>query len=240
MKMLVTGLDATTVAFLQNQGVMLEQSEISNPDELRAWFKDALCDIAVIDLEQSGLGIYVARGLRVNGIGTPIIGISRGADSRPWSEHRAVFLENGGDDLLRRPVSPRELIASAHALTRRFKGSLMDIVEYTIDGATLKMNSVTMSVTLNGQQVYLTSHEAAILFLLVSSPGKVFSKEMFLLHIYAGSPDDEPEMKIIDVFICKVRAKLDAICEGAGMKFIETVWGRGYRLPDHAERKKVA
>src|SRR4051812_2377187 len=107
MKVLSAGLDTTTVAFMRNAGIAVEMQEIEDVEDLERWLKDGAYDAAVIQLERSKLGIYVARGLRVKRIAMPILGVSKGTPTRPWPDVRAIFLENGGDDLLRDPVNPR-------------------------------------------------------------------------------------------------------------------------------------
>src|SRR5262249_33879633 len=123
MKVLAAGLDETTTAFLREHGIAVEKEDIEEVEDLEAWLQDGLYEAAVIDLEKSGLGIYVARGFRAKKTITPIIGISRGSDERGWGDHRAMFLENGGDDLLRGPANPRELTASLRVALRRFQGA---------------------------------------------------------------------------------------------------------------------
>ena len=145
-----------------------------------------------------------------------------------------MFLENGGDDLIRGPVNPRELVASLRAVTRRFKGALLDIVEYQNGDAKLKINLTTKSVLINSFPVDLTGKELAMMLLFASTPGRVMSKEVILTQMYTDGVEDEPEMKIIDVFVCKLRRKLTDVHPDA-VKFIETVWGRGYRLPEQSE-----
>ena len=80
---------------------------------------------------------------------------------------------------------------------------------------------------LYGHKPYLTTKEYQILALLALRIGSTLTKETFLNHLYGGL-DDEPEAKIIDVFICKLRKKL-ANASG-GQDYIETIWGRGYAL----------
>jgi two-component system cell cycle response regulator CtrA len=89
----------------------------------------------------------------------------------------------------------------------------------------LQLNLDSREVSIDSQLIHLTGKEYAILELLVLRKGMVLTKEAFLNHLYGGM--DEPEMKIIDVFICKLRKKL-AIA-GAG-NLIGTVWGRGYMI----------
>jgi two-component system cell cycle response regulator CtrA len=83
-------------------------------------------------------------------------------------------------------------------------------------------------VTCEDHPLHLTAKEYGILELLSLRKGTTLTKEMFLNHLYGGM--DEPELKIIDVFICKLRKKLSLACGGAN--YIETVWGRGYVLRD--------
>jgi two-component system cell cycle response regulator CtrA len=94
----------------------------------------------------------------------------------------------------------------------------------------LAVNLDTRVVSVDDQPVHLTGKEYAILELLSLRKGTVLTKEMFLDHLYRGM--DEPEPKIIDVFVCKLRKKL-AQATG-GNHYIETVWGRGYTLRDPA------
>jgi DNA-binding response OmpR family regulator len=88
-----------------------------------------------------------------------------------------------------------------------------------------------LDVEVTGQRVHLTGKEYQMLELLSLRKGTTLTKEMFLNHLYGGM--DEPELKIIDVFICKLRKKL-ANASG-GQNFIETVWGRGYVLREPAD-----
>jgi len=235
MKILAAGLDNTTVTFLRTNGVAVEIEAIEDVDDLQSWLVDDRYDAGVINLETTNLGIYVARVLRSSKIVTPLIGISSGSPERKWGDHRAVFLENGGDDLLHNPVNPREMIASLRAVTRRFKGSLLDVLDLRLSSAHLKVNLTTRTIYVNGEELILTGKELAMMLLFASSPDRVWSKEMLLTQMYTVSTDEEPEMKIIDVFVCKLRKKLTDLHPDAG-KFIETVWGRGYRLPGEAKR----
>lgn len=239
MKVLSVGLDDTTIAFLRNNGIAVEKQDVEGAEDLEIWLQDGLYDAGVLDLEKSGLGIYVARGLRAKKVTAAVIAISAGSSDRVWGDHRAMFLENGGDDLLRGPANPRELVASLRAVTRRIRGALLDIFEYQHGGSKLKINLTTKSVLVNDVPVQLTNKESAMLLLFASSPGRVMSKEMIMGQIYTEGVDEEPEMKIIDVFVCKLRRKLTEAHPDSG-GFIETVWGRGYRLPEQSSTSHVS
>ena len=109
----------------------------------------------------------------------------------------------------------------------------------TIRTGDLVVDLDTRVVSVDGKQVHLTDKEYAILELLSLRKGATVTKEMLLNHLYGGvasskPPRAEPELKIIDVFVCKLRKKL-ARATG-GNHYIETIWGRGYLLRDPTPR----
>ena len=128
----------------------------------------------------------------------------------------------GADDYMTKPFHKDELIARIHAVVRRSKGHAQSVI-HTGD---LAVNLDTKTVEVGGQRVHLTGKEYQMLELLSLRKGTTLTKEMFLNHLYGGM--DEPELKIIDVFICKLRKKLANA--SSGKNYIETVWGRGYVL----------
>ena len=98
------------------------------------------------------------------------------------------------------------------------------------------VNLDTKTVEVNGARVHLTGKEYQMLELLSLRKGTTLTKEMFLNHLYGGI--DEPEIKIIDVFMCKLRKKLAGAWNGKD--YIETVWGRGYVLREpHADEAQI-
>ena len=100
-----------------------------------------------------------------------------------------------------------------------------------IETGLLSVNLDTRTVEVESQPLHLTGKEYGILELLSLRKGTTLTKEMFLNHLYGGM--DEPELKIIDVFVCKLRKKLASAT--GGDNYIETVWGRGYVLRDPVE-----
>jgi len=173
-----------------------------------------LLDLMLPDME----GLEVLRRLRANQVETPVLILSGLSDVG----HKSKGLNIGADDYLIKPFDNRELLARIEALLRRFRGH-DDSVVRTGD---LTVNFDTQSVEIGGNRVYVTPKEYRILELLCRRQGVVLSKEVFLDHLYAGR--DEPETKIIDVFVCKLRKKLREA--SSGKNYIETVWGRGYLL----------
>jgi two-component system cell cycle response regulator CtrA len=187
-------------------------------------------DIILLDLNLPDMSGYeVLKTLRVAKIGTPILILSGLAGT----ENKVRGLGFGADDYMTKPFHKDELVARIHAVVRRSKGHSQSVI-YT---GKLAVNLDTKTVEVNKQRVHLTGKEYQMLELLSLRKGTTLTKEMFLNHLYGGM--DEPELKIIDVFICKLRKKLAA--STGGDHHIETVWGRGYVLrdPDEVEEQML-
>src|SRR5271168_1691280 len=181
-------------------------------------------DIIVLDLMLPDIdGYEVLRRLRAARVRTPILILSGLGEL----DHKIKGLGFGADDFLTKPFDRRELIARIQAIVRRSKGHS----ESTIRTGKLLVNLDSRVVSVEQNPLHLTAKEYGILELLSLRKGTTLTKEMFLNHLYGGM--DEPELKIIDVFVCKLRKKL-AQATG-GKHYIETVWGRGYVLRDAPE-----
>jgi len=188
-------------------------------------------DIILLDLNLPDMSGYeVLRSLRVSKVKTPILILSGIAGI----ENKVKGFGFGADDYMTKPSHKDELVARIHAIVRRSKGHAQSVV---ITGV-LCVNLDTKTVEISGTRVHLTGKEYQMLELLSLRKGTTLTKEMFLNNLYGGM--DEPEIKIIDVFICKLRKKLSLAC--GGENYIETVWGRGYVLrdPEELETAKVA
>ncbi|GAA4226094.1 two-component system cell cycle response regulator CtrA [Sagittula marina] len=178
-------------------------------------------DLILLDLGLPDLnGHEVLRTLRAAKVATPILILS-GSDDH---ENKIKGFGSGADDYLTKPFNRDELIARVNAIIRRSQGH----AQSTIKTGNIEINLDAKSVDVFGRPVSLTAKEYQIFELLSLRKGSTITKEMFLNHLYGGM--DEPEMKIIDVFICKLRKKL-AVATG-GESHIETIWGRGYKLTD--------
>ena len=178
-------------------------------------------DIIILDLMLPDIdGYEVLRRLRAARVKTPTLILSGLSDL----DDKIKGLGVGADDYLTKPFDKRELIARIQAIVRRSKGHSDSIIKT----GKLTVNLDTRTVEVEGQPLHLTGKEYGILELLSLRKGTTLTKEMFLNHLYGGL--DEPELKIIDVFVCKLRKKLAAAT--GGENYIETVWGRGYVLRD--------
>ena len=176
-------------------------------------------DIILLDLNLPDMsGFEVLRILRSAKIATPILILSGLASI----EDKIRGLGLGADDYVSKPFHKNELIARIQAIVRRSQGHAQSL----ITTGSLVVNLDSKMVTVHDCQINLSNKEYQILELLALRKGSTLSKEVFLNNLYGGM--DEPDAKIIDVFICKLRKKLATASEG--FNFIETVWGRGYAL----------
>ena len=181
-------------------------------------------DLILLDLNLPDMnGHEVLRQLRLSKVDTPILILS-GADD---TENKIRGFGFGADDYMTKPFHRDELVARIQAIIRRSKGHSQSVIQT----GRMVVNLDTRSVEVEGRPVNLTGKEYQILELLSLRKGTTLTKEMFLNHLYGGM--DEPELKIIDVFICKLRKKLSNAMDGEN--HIETVWGRGYVLRDPHE-----
>jgi two-component system cell cycle response regulator CtrA len=186
-------------------------------------------DLIVLDLSLPDIdGYEVLRKLRMSKVETPTLILS-GFDA---TENKIRGFGVGADDYLTKPFNREELVARIHAIVRRSKGHAQSIIKT----GKIAVNLDAKTVDVDGHPVHLTGKEYQMLELLSLRKGSTLTKEMFLNHLYGGM--DEPEVKIIDVFICKLRKKL-ATAAG-GKHYIETVWGRGYVLRDPSESSAPA
>src|SRR6516162_10491372 len=185
-------------------------------------------DIILLDINLPDMsGFEVLRSLRVAKVKTPILILSGLAGT----EDKVKGLGIGADDYLTKPFHKDELVARIHAIVRRSKGHAQSVIQ----AGDLVVNVDTKKVEVNGAPVYLTPKEYKMLELLALRKGMTITKETFLNYLYGGM--DEPESKIVDVFMCKLRKKLAGV--SGGNEFIETIWARGYVLREPTEEMKI-
>jgi two-component system cell cycle response regulator CtrA len=192
--------------------------------KLYDWYDLIILDLILPDID----GYEVLLRLRSAKVKIPVLILS-GLSS---ADQKIKGLGFGADDYLTKPFNRGELIARIQAIVRRSKGHSESVLRF--DKVTVNLD--TRIVEVDSTPVHLTSKEYAILELLAMRRGTVLTKEMFLNHLYGGI--DEPELKIIDVFVCKLRKKL-AEASG-GTNYIETVWGRGYMLKEYPMEELIS
>jgi two-component system cell cycle response regulator CtrA len=178
-------------------------------------------DLILLDLNLPDMhGYDVLKKLRASKVQTPVLVISGIGEM----DSKIRSFGFGADDYVTKPFHRAELVARIHAVVRRSKGHSQSVIRT----GKLSVNLDSKTVEVDGSRIHLTGKEYAMIELLSLRKGTTLTKEMFLNHLYGGM--DEPELKIIDVFICKLRKKLVLAC--GGENYIETVWGRGYALRD--------
>lgn len=221
MRVLLVEDDASVansiVTMLRSEGFVVDTTDLGEDGLEIGKIYDY--DIILLDLMLPDIdGYEVLHRLRAAKVDTPILILSGLSDM----QHKVKGLGIGADDYLTKPFHKSELVARIQAIIRRSKGHSQSVIKV----GRMSVNLDTRTVEVDGQPVHLTGKEYAILELLALRKGTTLTKEMFLNHLYGGI--DEPELKIIDVFVCKLRKKLSAAT--GDDSYIETVWGRGYVL----------
>ena len=180
--------------------------------------------LIILDLMLPDINGYeVLRRIRGAQIDVPILILS-GLDT---PEEKIKGLSCGADDYLSKPFDRGELIARLKAVVRRSQGQY----ESAIKAHNLIVDTSNHTTKLEGKPLHLTSKEQDILEILITRKGKILTKEYLMHQLYDDS--FEPDVKIIDVFVCKLRKKLyDA---SGGLNYIETIWGRGYSFKEPSE-----
>ncbi len=231
MRVLLVEDDTTTAQsielMLKSAGMVTDTTELGEDGLEISRLYDY--DIIILDLMLPDIdGYEFLRRLRSARTETPVLILSGLGES----EQKVKGLGTGADDYLTKPFNKDELIARIQAIVRRSKGHAQSI----ISTGKLAVNLDTHTVEVESKPLHLTTKEYGILELLSLRKGTTLTKEVFLNHLYGGM--DEPELKIIDVFVCKLRKKLSNATGGAN--YIETVWGRGYVLRDPEPEEKGA
>lgn len=207
----------TIQAALKTEGFVCDSTEVGEDGLEIARHYDY--DLIILDLMLPDIdGYEILRRLRAVHVSTPVLILSGLSEI----DDKIKGLGFGADDYITKPFNKDELVARVRAVIRRSKGHPNSVIQ--VGRLTIDLN--TKTVDANGKSLKLTGREYAILELLAIRKGATLSKEIFLNHLYGGM--EEPEFKIIDVFVCKLRKKLADALDGEN--YIETVWGRGYVL----------
>lgn len=232
MRVLLVEDDASTAKsielMLKSEGYIVDTTDLGEDGMEIGKIYDY--DIIILDLMLPDMDGYdVLKHLRDSKVKTPILILSGLTEL----DNKIKGLGYGADDYLTKPFDKRELVARIQAIVRRSQGHSQSVIET----GRVCVNLDSRTVEVDKKPLHLTGKEYGIIELLSLRKGTTLTKEMFLNHLYGGM--DEPEVKIIDVFICKLRKKLQDATDGDN--YIETVWGRGYVLRDpESEKKKRA
>lgn len=177
--------------------------------------------VMLLDVMLPGMsGLEVCQTLRASGVSLPILMLTALGNL----EHRVSGLKLGADDYLVKPFAFEELLARIEALGRRGRDMPLPSPT-TLRVADLVLDRDTMRVSRAGQPLELTAREMALLELLMSTPGRLFSRERILANVWGAHED--PLTNVVDVYIRRLRLKID---DGHAQPLIHTVRGLGYRL----------
>jgi len=204
---------------LSSENFLIEQVEAGEEalDVVKLYDFDVM--ILEIDLPDMD-GSHLVRRMRVADINLPVMALSR----QDRKQLKIDVLNAGADDYLTKPFDSEELVVRLKAMIRRSKGHAGSVIR--IGRMTIDLGSRTVEI--DDKPLHVTAKEYSILELLALRRGMTLTKETFLDHLYGGM--DEPEQKIIDVFICKLRKKIAAV--SGHQTAIRTIWGRGYTLEE--------
>ncbi|MGI9485138.1 MAG: response regulator transcription factor [Geminicoccaceae bacterium] len=223
MRALLVDDDASSASLLklavQPENIMVERAEIGMDALEMAKLYDF--DVMILEHDMPDIdGTSLVRRMRAADINLPVMVLSRNGDKRT----KLDTLNAGADDYMTKPFDREELIVRLRGMIRRSKGHAGSIIRI----GRLAVDLSAKTVEIDGHPLKATAKEYGILELLALRRGMTLTKENFLDHLYGGM--DEPEQKIIDVFICKLRKKIAAI--SGEQSAIRTIWGRGYVLED--------
>lgn len=220
MKVLIVE-DENKLASLMEKGLRAEGLETERTDSGRdalerlakSSYDAVLLDVMVHDLD----GISVLRRARKSGLRTPILLVT----ARDAREERVEGLDAGADDYIVKPFFLDELVARLNAVWRRSIGRGLDLLAV----GDLVVNMMTREVTRAGESIELPTKEFNLLVYLMRAPGRVFNRMQVFENVW--NYDFDPETNLVDVYIGRLRRKID---DGREVKLIETVRGVGYRI----------
>lgn len=221
MNLMVVEDDARVADFL-TRGLRAEGFRVQalkTGEEALVYARQDTPALILLDVMLPGIsGMEVCQQLRAARIATPVLMLT----AMGTVQDRVAGLRCGADDYLTKPFAFEELLARIEALLRRPPALVERSSVLTV--GPISFDRERMEVTRNGEPVPMTAREMALLELLMSSPGRLFSRERILSNVWGV--DEDPLTNVVDVYIRRLRTKID----GDGPSMISTVRGLGYRF----------
>ncbi len=220
MKILIVEDDLKIASFVQKglkeQGYVVDACH--DGDEGYDLAAGESYDVILLDIMLPGRdGLSILRALREEKNTVPVILLT----ARSGLDERVEGLNLGADDYLPKPFFMEELIARIIAVSRRASGDQLSVMHH----GNIVLNLITREVKRDEEVLELTSREFNLLELLMRSPGRVYSRTQLLEHVWGY--DFDPQTNVVDVYIRRVRGKIDSPDTPS---LIETVRGVGYRF----------
>ena len=221
MKILVVEDDISMsnhiVEILKSRNFMYEC--INNGSDALYSIKTIKYDLILLDMGLPKIsGSEILSKIRNMNISTPVIVVSATSNVK----NKVSSLEMGADDYIMKPFDKREIIARIQSVKRRYIGFSSSIIEH----GNISLNLAEQSIFIDSKEVHFTKKEYIMMELLMTKKGSLVCKDVFLDNLYSNACD-EPSVKIVDVFACKLRKKLKK--HGANVA-IKTIWSRGCSL----------
>ena len=206
------------------EGFGYKVSSFTHPDDALDKLNTSKFDMIILDVMMPGKdGFEVCRIIRKTSK-VPIIMLT----ARGEVTDRIVGIELGADDYIAKPFEPRELLVRMQAIFRRTDTSNNDEI---INHGDLSINLSTVTATLEGDDLNLSTAEFAVLKVFSQNPGRTFNRDQLIASLHG---DDWASFdRSIDVLVSRLRQKLKD--HPKNPKFIRTVWGTGYRYIGHAQ-----
>jgi two-component system, OmpR family, alkaline phosphatase synthesis response regulator PhoP len=210
----------------------METATVENGEEALERLRGEPFDLVVLDVMLPGIdGISVCRELRADGENgdIPVVMLT----ARDDEINVVVGLEVGADDYVTKPFSPRELVSRVRAHLRRRsldarKAEASSTSQKRLEFPGLTVDLLRRQVVLDGKEVELTAREFDVLALLASHPGRVYSREQIMRHLWDG--DFFGEARAADVHIQHIRHKVEP--DPKNPRYVRTVRGAGYRFAE--------
>lgn len=183
-------------------------------------------DVSIVDIMLPGIdGLEVISTLRSREHFFPVLILS----AKSSVDDRVRGLRLGGDDYLTKPFSFEELVARLHSLNRR---ATSPSISNTLTFEEISLDRIARKVTRGEKEIELQPREYLLLELFLSNPARVFTKNILLEKIWQYQFD--PQTNVVDVLVCRLRAKIDA---GYDTKYIHTLRGVGYTFGDKSRKQ---
>jgi len=222
MKLLIVEDDPRVADFLQ-RGLRAEgyaPTAVGSAEEALPLLRQGGFGLALVDVMLPGSsGMALCQQIRAECVAVPVLMLT----AMGGVQERVAGLRCGADDYLTKPFAFDELLARIEALLRRPPLLVQRDAELVV--GTLVFDRTRMEVRRAGEPLALTAKELALIELLMSAPGRMFSRERILSNVWGV--DTDPLTNVVDVYVRRLRAKLDSPGQPS---WITTVRGMGYRL----------
>ncbi|MFC3748163.1 response regulator transcription factor [Paenibacillus sp. GCM10012306] len=214
--------------YLEKESFIVDEAA-SGVQAIRKCFVHGNFDLIVLDYELPDIsGLEICRYVKHSG-DVPVVILSERSDEGD----RIEGFRAGADDYVVKPFSPREVLLRIQSIVARMTGTCISHVNDSSSSeilfAGIKIQPSARRIRVQGNEIHLTRKEYDLLYLLVTNPEKVFSREELLREVWRSSAKEIYDRRTVDTHIKRLREKL-TLHYPEGNEFIQTLWGHGYRF----------